>query len=152
MRVFSRSGCPRRPPVKKYTGESIYSQVNRKAALSRSGDTSATIDIVHQIFTNVTIPTDVADAFGFTDRIVRAESEYRNGAQPDVHQADVVKAVNNMVTSLGAPQWAHTTPAEVTRLRMHLLVLYPNLIASQDGPDEKGNYQPLNDKMRPVAG
>jgi hypothetical protein len=132
------------------TGESVFTHVNRQAGLSRAGNSAATADLAHQLFKNVAIPTDLADAFGFTDRIVHAETEYRNGAHAAVHEADVVKAVNNLVTTIGAPQWAHTNPSEVRKLRMHMLVLYPQLIASQEPPDSKGHYKAVSEGMRPM--
>jgi hypothetical protein len=98
----------------------------------------------------VAIPTDLADAFGFTDRIVHAEAEYHNGGHPAVHESDVVKAVNNMVTAIGAPQWAQTSPAEVRRLRMHMLVIYPQLIASQEPPDSNGHHKAVSNNLRPI--
>jgi hypothetical protein len=94
----------------------------------------------------------MADGFGFTDRIVQAESQYRNGAHPAVHESDVVKAINNFANSIGAPQWAHTNQIEVRRLRMHMLTLYPQLMASQAPPDSKQHYKAIDEDMRPIEG
>jgi hypothetical protein len=132
------------------TGETVYSHVNHQAVLSRSGNSAATAELAHQLFKNVAIPTDLADAFGFTERIVHAETDYRNGAHPAVHESDVVKAVNNMVDAIGAPQWAHTSPAEVSKLRMHMLAVYPQLLASQEPPDSKGHVKAVSNNLRPM--
>jgi len=131
-------------------GESVYAHVNHQAVLSRAGNPAATADLAHQLFKNVAIPTDLADAFGFTDRIVHAETEYRNGGHPAVHESDVVKAINNMVTTIGAPGWAHTNLVEVRKLRMHMLVVYPQLIANQEPPDNNGHHKAVSDNLRPI--
>jgi hypothetical protein len=132
------------------TVETVSSHVNHQAVLSRSGNSAATTELAHQLFKNVAIPTNLADAFGFTNRIVKAETDYRNGAHSAVHEADVVKAINNMVDTIGAPQWAHTSPAEVSKLRMHMLVVYPQLLASQEPPDSKGHVKVVSNNLRPM--
>jgi hypothetical protein len=131
-------------------GESVLTHVNRQAISSRSGNSAATADLTHQLFTNAGIPTELADAFGFTDRIVQAEVAYRNGTHAAIHETDVVKAINNLTSTIGAPQWAHTSQPEIRKLRMHMLVLYPQLMASQDPPDTKGHRKAVSDNMRPI--
>jgi hypothetical protein len=86
------------------SSESVFTHVNRQAILSRAGDTPATSELAHQLFKNVGIPTEIADSFGFTDRVVQAETAHRNGTLPAVQEADVVKAVNNLTRTIGAPQ------------------------------------------------
>jgi hypothetical protein len=75
--------------------------------------------LAHQLFKNVSIPTDLADALGFTDRIVQAEIASRNGTHPAIHEADVVRAINNLTNTIGAPQWAQTNQLEVRKLRSY---------------------------------
>jgi len=133
--------------------ESIYSHINRQAALSRSGNSAdADTELTHQLFTSASVPTDLADAFGFTDRIVKAENKYRHGSHAAVREADVIKAINNFADSIGAPAWAHTNQTEVRRLRMHMLTLYPQLMSSQGPPDATHHYKAINDDMRPIEG
>jgi hypothetical protein len=132
------------------TGESVFAHVNRQAELSRSGNSAATAELARQLFKNASIPTDLADALGFTDRIVQAEIGHRNGTHPAVHEADVVKAVNNLTNTIGAPQWAQTNRVEVRKLRMHLVVLYPQLMASQEPADANGHRKAVNESLRPI--
>jgi hypothetical protein len=145
--VQSQAQSPRHTT---FAGKTVFTQVNEQAVLSRAGNADATLALTHLIFKNTAIPSEAADSFGFTDRIVQAENEYRSGAHAAVHEADIVRAVNNLATEVTAPAWAHTTQAEVHKLRMHLLVPYPDLIANQNGFDSKGRYTPLNENMRPV--
>jgi len=130
--------------------KSVYAQVNEQAVLSRAGDAEATAQLTRQLFRNAAVPIELADLFGFTDRIVQAETAYRNGAHAPIHEADIVKAVNNLVGTIGAPTWANTSQAEVRKLRMHMLIAYPQLIANQGPPDANGNFKVLGENMRPV--
>ncbi len=84
--------------------ESVFAHVNRQANLSRSGNSAATAELAHQLFTTASIPTDSADSLGNTQRIVQAEIAHRNGAHPAIHEADVVKAINSFATTVSAPQ------------------------------------------------
>jgi len=130
--------------------KSVFDHVNELADLSRAGNADATRELTRQVFRNGGIPSEIADSFGFTDRIVQAESAYRNGSQAPVHEADIVKAINNLVSAVGAPAWVRTNQVEVRKARMRLLVAYPRLIASQEPPDDNGHYKPLSENMRPV--
>jgi hypothetical protein len=131
-------------------GKSVFVYVNELADLSRAGNADATRELAHQTFRNNGIPTQIADAFGFTDRIVQAEVAYQNGMHIPVHEADIVKAVNNLVNTVRAPAWVRTNQAEVRKMRMRLLTVYPRLIASQEPPDDHGRYKALSENMRPV--
>jgi hypothetical protein len=109
-----------------------------------------TTDLVHGIFGNAGIPPEIADAFGYTNRIAQAHKNYRSGAQSVVHEEDVVNAVNNFANSIGTPVWTHTTQAEVRKLRMHLLAEMPQLFANQAPPDANGHRQILSPNMSPI--
>jgi len=144
--------CSRTQAQNQPTHETINSHINHQAALSRAGDVTATTELVHQLYKNVSVPTDVADAFGYTDRVVQAETAFRSSQHSAIHESDIVKSVNNFADSIGAPAWVHTNRIEVRKLRMHMLTLYPQLMASHAAPDAKHHYKPLDDDMRPVEG
>ena len=131
-------------------GHSVHAKVNELADLSRAGNADATTELTRQMFRTNGIPSDIADSFGFTDRIVKTEAAYRNGTHASIHEADIVKAVNNLANTFAAPAWVHTNQVEVRKVRMRLLVSYPRLFASQEPPDEKGSYKALSENMRPV--
>ena len=99
---FAQSSSPASP------GQSAHAKVNELADLSRSGNADATTELTRQMFRSNGIPSDIADSFGFTDRIVKAEAAYRDGSQASVHEADIVKAVNNLANTFAAPAWLHT--------------------------------------------
>ncbi len=131
-------------------GESPIAYVNRQAVLSRTGNQPATVELVHQLYKTVGVPEELGDTLGFTNRITQAEVDYRHRAHQAVHESDVVNAVNNLGTTLGAPQWAHTNLTEVRKLRMHMVAIYPQLIAGHEPPDSKGHYKAVSDSMGPM--
>jgi hypothetical protein len=128
----------------------VHEYVNQLAELSRVGNVDATRELTRQMFRNNGLAPEMADSFGATDRIVQAESAYQRGTQAPIHEADIVKTVNNFAKAVAAPQWVYTNQAEVRKLRMKLIVIYPRLIACRDAPDNKGRYKALSDNMRPV--
>ena len=142
--LFAQSNPPASP------GQSAHAKVNELADLSRAGNADATTELTRQMFRTNGISSDIADSFGFTDRIVQAEAAYRDGSQAPVHEADIVKAVNNLANAFGAPAWVHTNQVEVHNARMRLIAPYPRLFASQEPPDDKGNYNAPSENMRPV--
>ncbi len=129
---------------------SVFAYVNQLADLSRAGNTDAARELTRQTFRNGGIKSEIADSFGFTDRIVQAEAAYRNGTQAPIHEADIVKAVNNLANTVGAPAWVRTNQIEVRKWRVRLLATYPRLIASKEPPDTNGHYKALSENMRPV--
>jgi hypothetical protein len=89
-------------------GNSVHAHLNELAYLSRADNADATKELTRQMFRNGGIPSEIADTFGFTERIVQAEAAYRNGTHTPVHEADIVKAVNNLSNTVGAPAWVRT--------------------------------------------
>lgn len=133
-----------------HPGDLPFSRVNHLASLARSGNTNADVQLVHQLFINVGVSPNIADVFGFTDRIVQAETEFSKGELAPIPDSVLVQAVNNAANTIGAPQWSHTNQQEMRRLRMHMLVLYPQLIADQGRPDAKGHYHALKNTVSPM--
>jgi hypothetical protein len=142
----SSTSQPSQAPV----SEPAYSHANKLAALSRVGNVDATRELAREPFRNAGIPPEIADAFGFTDRIAQAEIAYRQGQRSAVHEEDIVKAVNNLASTLGTPTWTHTTQPEVRRLRVRLFATLPKLFENHEPPDAKGHYSLLSSKMSPI--
>ena len=130
--------------------QSSYAHINQQAELSRAGDVNATLEVTHELFRRTEIPIDFADAFGFTDRIVNAEIEHHRGRRPRVSEGDVANAVNHLAETAGAPSWVKTNQNEVRQLRMHMLVLYPNLLTSREPADKDGHRKAISDGLRPI--
>src|SRR6202042_2667649 len=110
---------PSNLPVPK--GGSAFAYVNELADLSRAGNPDATRELAHRTFQYNGISTEIADAFGLTDRIVQSETAYRKGMLAPIHEADIVHAINQLVDTVGAPTWVLTNQGQVHKLRMGLL-------------------------------
>jgi hypothetical protein len=128
----------------------IHRQVNDQAVLVRAGNPQAITSLSSTIFQRVGIPVEVADAFHYTARLAQAETDYRTSSHAAVHEEDLVRAINNLAHTLGAPEWAHTTQPEVRKLRMEFMVRYPQLLANQAPPDENGRFQALSKNISPT--
>lgn len=131
-------------------GKSPDAYVNELADLSRAGNADATRELARQTFRDGGIKSEIADSFGFTERIVQAEAAYRNGMHAPVHEADIVKSVNNLANAVGAPAWVHTGEGEVRKVRMRLLVAYPRLTANHEPPDDSEHYKVPSENIGPV--
>jgi hypothetical protein len=133
-----------------HVSRSPYADVNDAAVLSRSANVPATNQLSRALFTSVGVPSELTEALGYTNRISSAEVAYRHGNHAAVHEADVTRSVNNLMSTLGAPTWAHTTDAEVRKLRMHMLVLYPQMMVSEKGIDSQGKQEAVSSGLRPM--
>lgn len=64
------------------------------------------------------------------DRLVRAETAYRNGLQQGVLERDIVELFNSVSDRLGLPSYAKTSLQQVRTLRMQLALSSPAFMAS----------------------
>jgi hypothetical protein len=151
MHSFAQTS-PAQPAQSKtpLTLAAIHQHVNDQAVLVRKGDLQAIADFSYTVFERVGIPAEVADSFHFSQRVAQAESDYRKGVHPAVHEEDLVRANNNLAKTLGAPEWAYTTQLEVRKLRMQFMARYPQLLASQAPPDANGRFEALSKDISPA--
>jgi hypothetical protein len=124
--------------------------MNDLARRSRQGDPAATAELSQHIFSVVAVPTEVANAFHLTQRVAQAETDYRNGAQTAVHEADLVRAHNNLANSLKLPEWAFTTAEEVRMVHMDFALAYPEFLADHASIDQNGRLSLLSDDLSPA--
>jgi hypothetical protein len=91
-----------------------------------------------------------ASAASIKDRIVAAELAYQDGKTAGIPPARLVATVNQLARQFNAPAYAYTDLAEVGRLRIRMLTLYPSLIGR--GPAATRNdLQPHFEKnMAPI--
>lgn len=148
--------CPRapaqssgQPPIPTNPG-SIFVHVNHEAVLSRQGNSAATTELARQLFRNIGIPPQLADAYGITARIATAHEAWRNGALPGISEATLVRSVNHLMEKMGTPQWACTNQTEVRKLRMRMVIGFPQLMAYNGPPDQDGHYKGVSDTMSPL--
>ncbi len=137
-------------PDKPHTLVEIHRRLDNLALRSRQGDAQAIAQLSQTVFQRVGVPPEVADSFHFTQRLAQAETDYRNGVHASVHEEDLVRAHNNLAHTLGAPEWAYTSQLEVRRLRMQFMARYPQLLANQAPPDQRGHFQALGNSIGPI--
>lgn len=125
-------------------------KLNSMAQAARTGNHNALRFASTAVLDNGGIPREITAALNLDGRISQAEVRYQRGELPPIHEADIVRALNNLVSSFGAPAWAKTTQAEVRSLRMHLLTIYPALYANQRPSDSKGRPSAVADEMSPL--
>lgn len=124
--------------------------VNDLGRLSRTGDSAAIAELSQYVFSVVAVPAEVASGFHLTQRLAQAETDYRNGAQPAVHEADLVRAHNNLIHSLQLPEWASTSIDEMRKVQMGCTLAYPDLFADQASLDKDGRLSLLSENLSPA--
>lgn len=117
---------------------------------ARNGDAVSIHVLSQTVFLRAGVPASVAYASAYVQRLAQAETDYRNGGRTPLHIEDVVRANNDFVRILGAPQWALTDPLEVTRLRMGLFARYPQLFVTQTPTKVHEHFQILSLNLSPV--
>ncbi|MGO8758916.1 MAG: hypothetical protein ACLQG3_12405 [Terracidiphilus sp.] len=143
----------RRPPppqLAKTQAIPTHAYIDSQAVLAKQGSESAIRNITGQLFQGAGLPSELTNAFAFNERVVQAELNYRKGLHSAVQTTDVVKAINNLANTIGAPVWAHTNTQEVTKLRMWMLILYPHLIANPSPRQTNGKFEILSPQMSPL--
>ena len=128
----------------------IHRQLDQKAVFVHAGNAQAIADLSSTVFQRVGIPVEADNAFHYTARLAQAETDYIHGAHAAIHEEDLVRANNNFVLALGAPEWAQTTQPEVRKLRMEFMARYPQLLANLGPPDENGRFQALSNNISPI--
>lgn len=137
------------PPIPVASG-STYAHVNYEAVLSRQGSSAAATELARQLFRNIGIPPEIADSYGITARIATAHAAWRRGALSGISESAVVHSVNHLMEKMGSPQWAYTSQTEVRKLRVRMVMAFPQLMAYNGPPDEDGHYRVISDTMSPI--
>jgi hypothetical protein len=84
------------------------------------------------------------------DRLVRAETAYRNGLQQGVRERDIVELFNSVSDKLGLPSYAKTSPQQVRTLRMQLALSSPAFMASGLANPNMKVGESVPDSMSPL--
>lgn len=104
--------------------------INRKAVEARTGNLSASKELVGEIIRLAGFETYLQ---GFTtdrmkDRIGRAESRFRQGQITGIPETKVVRTVNGLAKKFDLPNYTRTNRYEVRKLRLELLPNLPQII------------------------
>lgn len=126
------------------------SRINQKAALVNSGDETQIRQLADEVFKSFEIdqaPAAITESL--KDRLVRAEVNYRSGRGKPVSEFGIVRMINMLADTLGAPNYAKTNVFEVRRLEMNFLPYLSQLIGKK--PDgETNGPKPLGSSINPT--
>lgn len=112
--------------------------INEKAKKARSGDEQAVHELADEIFNTpyfAEMPDDLRQAM--KARVLRHESDYRKGKK-GVKEGQIVLTVNGLADKFELPAYAKTSPLQVRVLRARLRAGYPDFIAQDTNPQNKG--------------
>jgi hypothetical protein len=107
--------------------------IDRNAQIAENGNALAIRNLTETVIEFSQVGR-VTDAFlePFKERIVRAELAFRAGSRNGIKEEDIVRAINNVETKLGAPLFARAYIDEVKFLREDLRASIPHLIKNKD--------------------
>lgn len=112
-------------------------KLGRKAKATRGADPIAVRDLTDEAFNAFALPeVPVFTQEGMKERLVRAELNYRKGADKGISEVQVARTVNELANKLQIPDYAKVSPAMVRLARVGLMLELPHFIA-QDAPAGK---------------
>lgn len=108
-------------------------EINRKAKLARNGSQSDAEEYVRDI---ISISGFAGELSGFTStavkvRVGRSESRYRQGLAAGIPEGKIVRTVNGLVRKFNLPDFTKTSAYEVRRLRLGLILGFPQIITQK---------------------
>jgi hypothetical protein len=122
----------------------VPDRVNSLAPAVKQGSEGAIRETADLLLQSGGVEPSIAAAFGFRERIVQAEIHFRQHRHRGTTEAVLAAALNDLADRLELPLYARTSPAEVRRLRIRLLPLFPKLMVSEaDG-------KALDEEMSPL--
>jgi hypothetical protein len=122
--------------------------IGESARRARTGSESAIRDLADQLFQQSNAERELAAVPTVKERVIQAEIRHHHGAHRAIVEGDIVRAINGAADRLALPEFAHTSQAEVRRVRMRMLPLYPSLMA----PRQRGGetHPAVNEEMSPL--
>jgi hypothetical protein len=105
----------------KETSNSI-ARINEKATLLNTGDQTQVREVADEVFKAFDLDQVPDEVISETrDRLIAAEVRYRAGQGKPISEFGVVRMVNMLADSLGAPAYAKTNVFEVRRMEMNFI-------------------------------
>jgi len=128
-------------------------QIDNLAKRAKGGTEQDVKDLTEALLAQAPVLSDIGNAFDFNqriERVVSAELRFRRGNHKPIAEKDVAEAVNRLATRMSLPPYAHTSKSEVRRLRMRLLTVFPQFIASDAPPKADGTFEAVSEVMSPL--
>lgn len=122
----------------------------RIAKATKGIDPIAIRELTDEAFNAFALPeVPVFTQEAMKERVVRAEVNYRKGADKGISEVKVAKTVNELADKLEIPDYAKVSPAMVRLVRVGLMLELPNFIA-QDPPATKKPKKKVGSSINPL--
>lgn len=121
--------------------------INEKARKARGGQEQAVRELADEILHTAyfaEMPDDIRQAV--KQRVLRHEMDYRKGKK-GVKEERIVHTVNGLADKFELPDYARTSPLQVRVLRAKLRVGYPDFIAQETDPQNKGLKKKVGSRL-----
>jgi len=106
--------------------ESRPRKIDRLSRDVQRGNLSSIPALVDEVVAFDPLLTEFVPASGnLREQLIQAEINFHIGKHKGVSEANVAEVVNRLADVVGAPAYAHTTPAEVRLLRVQTLYMHP---------------------------
>jgi hypothetical protein len=137
----------------KETSNSI-ARINEKATLLNTGDQTQVREVADEVFKAFDLDQVPDEVISETrDRLIAAEVRYRAGQGKPISEFGVVRMVNMLADSLGAPAYAKTNVFEVRRMEMNFIPWLGKFMsqkAAHNNTDVKRVGASFNPTMSPL--
>lgn len=131
--------------------QGAWDQVNRTARNVKTGDRRAIQSLVDEVFLANGLDGYIsASASSVKERLVSAEIDFQNGTGDGIETKNIATSINQLVENLKLPAYAATNVAEVNKVRLRMLTLYPDLIGRGSAAKRNNSRPSFAEKMSPV--
>jgi hypothetical protein len=114
--------------ISRYVSEP-YKRVNEKAGAINGADERAIrelADALMPLIADPRLPTAIVSPF--LKRVTQAEIDYRRGRKAGIPEFNIVRVIDHLATTFGAPKYARTDEDEVRAMRLSTSQMIPNFI------------------------
>lgn len=126
----------------------MHNQVEEAAKKAKNNDEKAVRELADAVFDYAGGQMPDSVSAGMKDRLVRAEMNYRKGKK-GIREEDIVRTVNELADTMGAPAYAKTSKLQVKVMRVKLMGDHPSFIAQERDEKKKGLKKKVGDTLNP---
>jgi hypothetical protein len=132
-------------------GKTSVERVNELALQAKNGDEQSTRRLMGELYGMEGLGAAGDDTLApVTDRVVKAELDFRAGKSKGIDEQNVVRTVNDLADKMGAPPYAHTSRYEVRKLRSRMIRSTPALVQTEDEKGNSGKAGSISSTLSPV--
>lgn len=125
--------------------------LDSKARSAKSGDLAAVTSLTDEVLNYFGTPETVWTFSPFKDRMIRAETDYRNKRFKGISEEKVAHLLNKLAKDLDAPDYAYVNSRQIRFLRGRLLTALPSLITTTIDSRKRVSIDPEMSPLEAVA-